>query len=155
MIEVLIDIDVKAPADEVFAYWSDHSNNPIWQQGMKRCTWTSEPPIGVGSTYDQEAAFLGRPIVTSFEVVEYEPGSKIRITSTVSSLPLDITREVAPTADGGANLKATIRGEPTGLMKMMNPVTRRMVARNVNRDYVRLKELLDADGFTAGNADPG
>ncbi|MGI9615167.1 MAG: SRPBCC family protein [Acidimicrobiales bacterium] len=143
MIEVLIDIDVKAPPDEVFAFWSDHANNPSWQNGMKSCTWTSEPPIGVGSTYDQEASFLGRPITTSFEVVEFEPGTKIRITSTVSTLPLDITREVAPTAEGGTNLKATIRGEPGGLMKLMNPLSQRMVARNVNRDYARLKVLLD------------
>jgi len=147
MIEVLIDIDVDAPPDEVFAYWSDHSNNPTWQAGMKSCTWTSEPPIGVGSTYDQEAAFLGRPVITKFECVEYEPGRKIRIKSTVSTLPLDITREVAPTPSGGTNLKATIRGEPTGLMKLLNPMTKRMVARNVNRDYVRLKELLDSGDY--------
>ena len=37
--------------------------------------WTSEPPIRVGSTYDQEAALFGRPIVSSFECVEYQPGS--------------------------------------------------------------------------------
>jgi uncharacterized membrane protein len=148
MIEVLVDIDVKAPPDEAFAFWSDHANNPTWQSGMKSCTWTSEPPIGVGSTYDQEASFLGRPVISSFECVDYEPGKKIRIKSTVSSLPLDITREVIPTADGGSNLKATIRGEPAGLMKLMNPLTRRMVARNVNRDYARLKQLLDTREHT-------
>lgn len=32
---------------------------------MRSCRWTSDPPIGVGSTYDQVASFLGREIITS------------------------------------------------------------------------------------------
>ncbi len=43
---------------------------------LERCVWTSEPPIGVGSTYDQQARFMGREIVSSFEVVEFVPGRK-------------------------------------------------------------------------------
>ena len=67
MIEVKVTIDVTAAPADVFEYWSDHSNNPQWQTGQRSCTWTSEPPIGIGSTYGQEAAFLGRPIISSFE----------------------------------------------------------------------------------------
>lgn len=142
MIEVTVDIDVDRPPDEVFAYWSDWTNNPRWQDGMERCTWTSEPPLQMGSTYDQEARFLGRPIVSSFEVVEYEPDRRLRIRTTRSTIPLDITREVAPRPDGGTTLHATIRGQPTGLLGLLEPLTQRMVARNVRRDYARLERLL-------------
>ncbi len=45
--------------------------------------------LGVGSTYDQVASFLGREIVTTFEVVEYDPPHTIRIVSTASTFPLD------------------------------------------------------------------
>ena len=38
---------------------------------MQECRWTSEPPLRLGSTYDQEAKFLGKAIVSSFEVIEF------------------------------------------------------------------------------------
>lgn len=143
MIEVEVTIEVDRPPDEVFAFWSDWTNNPRWQSGMEGCTGTSEPPLRVGSTYDQEARFLGRPIRSSFEVVEYEPDRRIRIRTTASTLPLDITREVQPQPDGGTRLHATIRGAPPGWMSLFDPLTRRMVERNVRADYERLRRLLD------------
>lgn len=143
MIEVRISIEVDRPPAEVFDYWAEWSNNPRWQTGMESCTWTSDPPMQLGSTYDQRASFLGRPVISSFEVVEYEPGVKVRIKTTKSSLPLDITREVSHRPNGGTRLRATIRGEPTGPMKWFNPLTERMVRRNITKDYERLKALLD------------
>ena len=142
MIEIEVTIEVDRPPEEVFAYWSDWTNNPRWQSGMERCTWTSEPPLRVGSTYDQEARFLGRPVRSSFEVVEYEPDRRVRIRTTKSTLPLDITREVEPLPGGGTALHATIRGAPPGLLRLFDPLTRRMVARNVHADYARLRKLL-------------
>lgn len=64
MIEVRVAIDIERPAADVFAFVSDMANNTRWQNGMRSCRWTSDPPIGVGSTYDQVASFLGREIIT-------------------------------------------------------------------------------------------
>ncbi|NNE73168.1 MAG: hypothetical protein HKN26_05855 [Acidimicrobiales bacterium] len=144
MIEVRVNIDVAAPPDVVFPYWAEWSNNPDWQTGMQSCEWTSEPPLRISSTYDQKASFLGRPIVSSFEVVEYEPGTKLRIRTTKSTLPLDITRHCRPGPDGGTSLEVIIRGEPSGITRLFNPLTKRMVERNVRADYQRLKARFDA-----------
>lgn len=143
MIEVSVRRDVDQSPEEVFAFWSEWSNNPSWQKGMESCTWTSEPPLQVGSTYDQVARFLGRPIISSFQVVEFEPGRKVRIKTTKSTLPLDITREVVARSDGGTTLSAVIRGEPQGLMRLFEGMAQRMVERNVNADYDRLKAMFD------------
>jgi hypothetical protein len=135
---------VRQSPSEVFDFWAEWSNNPKWQLGMQSCMWTSEPPIRVGSTYDQHATFMGRPIVSSFEVIEFQAGSKIRIKTTKSTLPLDITRQVSPGNDGGSTLNATIRGKPAGVARLLNPLMARLVRRNILRDYDRLKALLDA-----------
>lgn len=142
MIEVTAAADVARPAHEVFAFVADLSNNPRWQQGQESCIWTSPPPIGVGSTYDQRARFLGREIVSSFEVVEYEPDRRIRIRTVDGPMPMDITREVDPLDEDGARVRAIIRGGPTGLLRLLDPLTRRMVQRSVRGDYARLAELL-------------
>ena len=114
-IEVTSDIEVACDPATAFGVIADMGRNPEWQQGMRSCVWTTEPPIGVGSTYDQEAGFLGRTITTSFRVEEFVEPERIRIVSYVSTFPLDITRTVEPTADG-CRIKALVTGEPgTGM----------------------------------------
>ena len=93
---LLSQIEVERPAPEVFAYIADFANNPTWQGGMDSCRWTSEGPIAVGSTYEQVAHFLGKAILTTFEVTALDPGHSIRIESRISTFPIQVTRTVEP-----------------------------------------------------------
>lgn len=142
MIEVTATAEVPRPADELFAYVSEVSNNPRWQQGQIRCEWTTPPPIAVGSRYRQRARFLGRDIVSIFEVTEFEPGRRIRIRTVDSPMPMDITRQVEPTGEARSRVVATIRGGPAGLLRLLDPLTERMVRSSVRGDYERLADLL-------------
>jgi len=71
----------RRPSDEVFAYIANFENNPQWQSGQIEARFTSEGPLQVGSTYDQVATFMGRRIVSTFEVLEYEPNRKVKVSS--------------------------------------------------------------------------
>ncbi len=101
------------------------------------------PPIGVGSTYDQEASFLGRPVVSSFRVVEYEPGASITIESYAGSFPIRVRRSVEAHGVGRCRVTADISGEPGGLLRLAGPLVRRLAQRSVDADYDRLKRLLE------------
>lgn len=142
--EVTSSIEIDRSADEVFAYVADMSNNPVWQRGQVRCTWTSDPPLQLGSTYDQEAKFLGRRIVSSFVVTEYEPDARIRIVSTGGTMPIDVTRTVAPLSGSRCTVGAVVRGDAPGLMRFLGPILPAMVRTSVKKDYQRLKKLLEA-----------
>ena len=143
MIEVTAAVDIDRPAEQVFDYLSDMANNPKWQKGMQECRWTSDPPLRVGSTYDQVAKFLGKEILSSFEVTELDPGRRVRIQTTSGSMPLDITRSVEPRGDDRTAVSANIKGDPSGLFRIAAPLMRFMVQRSVNKDYRRLKVLLE------------
>ncbi|MEM7132047.1 MAG: SRPBCC family protein [Chloroflexota bacterium] len=143
MSKTVIDIDIMRPHEEVFAYITNFENNPKWQNGMISCKFTSEGPVVVGTTYEQEASFLGRKIVTSFEVVEFEPNQMVRFVSRQSTFPLRILRSVEP-IEGGTHVHAVIEGEPTGFFfKLLGPLLDRMVERSIKTDYAKLKELLE------------
>jgi hypothetical protein len=88
-VDISTSIEIDRPAGEVWAFVSDVRNNPRRQRGQQRCAWTSEPPLRAGSTYDQHARFAGRDIVNRFEVVEVEPGRRMRFRSTSGTFPLD------------------------------------------------------------------
>ena len=132
-------IQIDRPAELVFDFISDFENSPRWQGGMVSCRWTSQEHRVVGSTYSQEARFMGRPILTEFCVTAYEPGRSISIESTKSTFPIQVTRSVEPT-EAGCLVTAHVRGQPTGLLKLFSG----MVPRSVRKDYDRLKELLES-----------
>ena len=144
MIETTTTIDVQRPAAEVFDYVADMSNNPEWQQGMKSCKWTTEPPIGVGSRYDQLASFMGRTITSRFEVTEFVPGECIRIVTYESTFGLDITRRVEPIDESSCRVTAIVRGEQSGVFKLFGPLLNKMVGASVRRDYAALRQILEA-----------
>ena len=135
---------INRPASEVFDYFSDASNNPEWQRGMRRCEWTSEPPIGVGSTYEQHARFAGRDIKSVFEVTAYDPGRMIEITTVESTFPIRVVRTVTPVDDTTCEVSADISGGPEGgLYKLFEPIMGRQAQKSVDRDYDRLVEVLE------------
>ena len=144
MIEVNVQTEIAQPPERVFDYLADMSNNPKWQKGMRECRWTSEPPLRLGSTYDQVAKFLGKEMVSSFEVTEFEPGRRIRIETTSGTTALDITRSVEPSGAGSA-VSALIKGDPPGVFRFAAPLMRFIVGRKVRSDYARLKALLEAN----------
>ncbi len=136
-------IEIARPAAEVFEYIADFERNPSWQQGMKECRWTSDPPLRVGSTYDQKASFLGRAIESSFVVTALEPGASITIETTESTFPIKVTRAVEPRGDGSSYVSATIDGGPGGVLAVLAPLMRLMAQRSVRGDYRRLKAILE------------
>ena len=91
---------------------------------------------------------MAGPIISSFEVVEIEPGERIRMRTTVGTMHLDITRQVAPNADTGTTVAATVRGSPTGFLRLFDPLMKLMVGRSVRADYRRLQEIIDVDTET-------
>ncbi len=136
------EVEIARPPAEVFGVIADMSRNPEWQKGMVSCEWTSEAPHGVGSTYDQVASFMGKKILTTFEVTEFEEPTRIRIQSIVSTFPLDITRTVEATTNG-SRITAVVKGEPGGLMKLFAPLMNRQAQRSIDADYQRLVALLE------------
>lgn len=138
--DIRVERTIDRPATEVAAFFFDAANNPSWQSGMKSCEWTTEPPIAIGSIYDQVAEFRGKPVLTTFEVTEYEPGRKIRIESIKSTFPIQVTRQVEPISELSCRVSADISGQPRGLMRFLTVIGKRMVRKPIEADYDRLVE---------------
>ena len=134
---------IARPAAEVFEFFADAANNPKWQKGMKECDWTTPGPIGIGSVYRQTASFLGRPVVSVFEVTDFDPGSKIRIETIESTFPIQVTRTVEAIDADRCEVSARITGEPPG-PKWLAPIAGRIAQRSVDADYDRLVTLLES-----------
>jgi uncharacterized membrane protein len=136
--------EIDRPAEDVFAFFADASNNPRWQKGQVSCEWVTPPPVEVGSIYQQEARFLGRRVLTRFEVVEYVPGRVIAINSVESSFPIRVRRTVEPLGSSRSRVTTDIKGDPGGFFRIVGPMLRWLAQHSVDADYDRLKQLLDS-----------
>ncbi len=143
MIRVTSEVEVRRPAATVFGIVSDFRRNPEWQRGMVRCTFTTEPPLRVGSRYEQEARFLAKRVVSTFEVVEYEVDRMVKATTVAGTFPITFTRTVRPKSEDSCVVSAVVEGDASGVFRVAAPLLRLMVQRSVRSDYRRLKALLE------------
>ena len=137
-------VEIERPAAAVFEYVSNFEHNPRWQNGMRACRFTSEPPLRVGSTYEQVASFLGKTVRTTFEVTALDPGRSVSIESRESTFPIRVTRAVEPLGEARCRVEATIEGGPGGVLRLLSPLVTPLARRSVRGDYARLKRLLEA-----------
>jgi uncharacterized membrane protein len=141
--QVTSSVEIAKPADEVFRFLADVENNPKWLSGMRSCRWSTEPPLRVGSTYEQEASFLGRTIVTSFEVTSLHDCREICITSRAGSFPLRVRRTIEPLGEHRCRVDEVVEADPSGFYRLWQPLLRQLVQRRIRRDYARLERILE------------
>ena len=142
---VTVSIEIPSPPAAVWEYLVNAEHNTEWLDNMQSCQWTTEPPIRIGSRYEQVARFLGKEVRTSFEVTELEDGRLITISSLPgSSFPLTITRKLVPADERSCLVSEIAGGDPSGFYRVAQAPMRFMVRRNINRAYRRLRDLLEA-----------
>ncbi len=146
MVKASTSVEIDRPAAEVFAFVADFPNNPRWQRGMRACRWTSAPPHGVGSTYEQEARFLGKDVRNRFRLTAFEPGRRVSFESTGGSFPIAVTRTVEPLGPDRARFTEEVEGDARGFYRIAEPLLCVMVRRSIKRDFPRLKRLLEGAG---------
>jgi uncharacterized membrane protein len=145
MIKIETEVFIQRPSHEVFDFISNFENNPLWQGGMVSAKFTTDGPLRIGSTYVQEAKFLGRPVHSNFEVIAYEPGRMVKATTRSGSFPITFTRIVEP-RNGGSRVHAIVEGDASGFYRLAEPLMSIMVNRSVDSDYANLKALLEMKG---------
>jgi uncharacterized membrane protein len=141
---VTVEIEIARPPALVWEYLANAEHNPEWLRNMSSCRWITDPPIRIGSRYEQVARFLGREVRTCFEVSALEHGQVVTIASLPgSSFPLRITRRLDPIDAGRCRVIEVAGGDPSGFYRVAEAPMRVMVRRNINRAYRRLKKLLE------------
>jgi uncharacterized membrane protein len=133
---------IARPLDEVFAFVGDVRNRPRWDDSVDSEELTSPEPIGVGSTVRTRLHSMGREYQYTWEIVEHEPPSRMKVESTSGPFPTTLGFQFAG-HDGGTRVNATVTGRPIGVMRLLEPLIARRTQQNLDRGYARLKALLE------------
>ena len=142
-VDVLTEIDIRRPRNEVSAFAADPSNATAWYKNIKAVEWDTPPPIVVGSRVRFRAQFLGRTLNYTYDVRELEPGRRFVMATAQGPFPMETTYAWEDVADGATKMTLRNRGEPSGFAAVTAPVMTRAMRKANMADLRRLKALLE------------
>lgn len=142
MIRSSIDID-RSPSD-VFAYVEELDRHGEWQDAIISARKEPPGPTRLGTHNFEMRRIPGGPREIESEIVEYEPPRRIAARGLNGPVRATIVITIEP-LDGGSRsrftLELTLVGR--GIGKLFAVLARRSARREVPRDQVRLKGILE------------
>ena len=142
-VDVLTEIDIARPRDEVASFASDPDHATSWYENIERVEWETERPLRVGSRIAFVARFLGKTIAYTYEVLELVPGERLVMSTAQGPFPMETTYAWSDAADGGTHMTLRNRGEPSGFGRIGAPVMAAAMRKANRRDLATLKNLLE------------
>jgi len=145
-VDVQTEVVIARPCDQVAAYAADPANAPHWYANIASVTWQTPPPMRVGSRLEFVARFLGRTLVYTYEVVQYEPGAKLVMRTAQGPFPMETTYLFDPVDATRTRMRLRNRGQPAGFAAVAAPAMAAAMRRANTKDLARIKQLLETEG---------
>jgi carbon monoxide dehydrogenase subunit G len=143
MVRVEYAVEIARPPADVFAFLTDPSNLPHWQES---CV-AAEPdgqPLSTGTRIAERRRFLGREARTLMEIVELEPNVVYELESVEGPFPLTVRHELEE-CPVGTRVKVIAQADPGRLLRFASRMVDRAVREATRKDFAKLKALLESD----------
>jgi uncharacterized membrane protein len=132
-------VTIARPADAVFAYVSDISNDVHWRTGVTESGLSTEPPLGLGSCGYARAG----DVETTYRVVSFTAGSSVDWELVDGPFQGQGGYRLVP-VEGGTQFTLVADLEPSGVYKLMGPLFAWMGRRRNQADVEKLREILES-----------
>lgn len=138
-------ITIDRPAEEVFDYVMDIPNDAHWRihTGVVEAAYTSDPPLGVGTTGFDRISVNGRDMTAEWRTVEYEPGRLARW-EIVSGPIRGFGGYICESVGDSTRFTLEANTKPTGPLRFVGPLLGIIVRRQIEADVQRLKSILES-----------
>jgi hypothetical protein len=144
-VDVAVETVIHRRRSEVAAYAADPDNAPAWYVNIKGVQWKTPRPLELGSQFEFTAAFLGRTLRYTYEVVEFEPDRRFVMRTAEGPFPMETTYEWSDVTTDSTRMTLRNRGEPSGFSAIVAPMMASAMKRANTKDLELLKEILESD----------
>ena len=131
---------INRPVEDVFAYTSDPLKLTDWQGGLLRVEADSSLYVGTKTTEVRKV--MGREMETQMECVEFDSPNKYSMKSLSGPVEMTFT-QTTKTNGNGTQIDVLVVGEPGGFFGVAGPILKRQVQKDIEKDYAKLKEILE------------
>ena len=140
-------IDIRRPADEIFAVLADTETAPRWYEAVVSAIKTTPGPVGRGTRYRLVRSLPGGVVENDVEIEEHEPSRRVTLASVSGPTPFRYRYRLDPTGAGTTTL--TLTGDITadglrGLPAVLTPFATQLFARGMRQNLGALKRLIEA-----------
>ena len=142
-VDVLTEIVIDRPRDQVFDYASNPSNAPEWYVNIESVQWKTSPPLAIGSRLAFVARFLGRRLSYTYEIIDLIPGERLVMRTLEGPYPMETTYTWEPAGVGSTRMTLRNRGEPSGFSKLVSPFMAMAIRWANRKDLAGLKTLIE------------
>ena len=142
-VDVTSEIEIKRWVPEVASFATNPDNVTKWYSKIKSVEWKSPRPLRVGTRIAFVSRFLGRKIVTTYEVMEFVPSERLVMRTLDAAFPMETSYTWKPAEMGGTLMILRIRRKLDGLMHWFKPLVALAMGYANRRDLGRLKALLE------------
>lgn len=144
-VDVITEVVIRRPRDEVAAFASDPDNATRWYNNITSVEWRSPPPLSVGTRLGFAARFIGRELTYTYEVQELVPGERLVMRTAQGAFPMATTYTWEDVPDGATRMTLRNRGTPSGFSGLAAPAMTMAMRRANRKDLATLKRILEAD----------
>jgi uncharacterized membrane protein len=142
-VDVLTEIVIDRPRDQVANYAANPSSAPEWYTNIKSVEWKTTPPMDIGSRLAFVAHFLGRRLTYTYEVREFIPGERLVMRTSEGPFLMETTYTWESVGAGKTRMTLRNRGEPKGFSKLLAPFMAAGIRRANRKDLRCLKALIE------------
>jgi len=143
-VDVSTEIVIRRPREQVADYAANPDNAPAWYVNIKEIEWKSPRPLVPGSRIVFVATFLGRRLEYTYEIIDFQPGSRLVMRTSEGPFPMETTYTWEETVDGSTRMTLRNRGSPSGFSSLLAPVLASNMRRENRKDLAKLKEILES-----------
>jgi len=136
-------IVIARPTAEVFDYVMEISHDAEWRTNIVEAAYTSDPPLGVGTTGFDRVSANSRDMIAAWTTVEYEPGVLARWTF-VSGPLTGSGGYICEPVGNSTRFTLEAKLKPTGALRFVGPVFGLMARRFNRADVLKLKTILES-----------
>jgi len=134
-------VTIRQTPEKVFSYLTDLENLQQWTP-FKNVKMVTDGPMQVGSRFKQTVEIIGKTIESEVEVAEYNAPTSLVLKAISGPVNFVQNFTLTPTTEG-TQLKVDMEGEPTGILKMAQPLLKPAVEKQLHDQVHKLKELLE------------
>ena len=144
MVRIDFTLAIARPPADVFARLVDLDRLPEWQESS--LTATADGPLEQGRRVRERRRIMGRELETELEVTAYEAPRQLTLKALGGPVPFTVDHQLV--GDDGSTLLHVVAQAKTGtFMKLAEPMLARTAEQELRKDFARLKEQLEGEGY--------
>lgn len=143
MINLDMSTMINRPVRQVFDFMSAPENDFQWQYGTLASARISEGVSKIGTFFRSIGHLMGRRILSTFEVTEYETNKKYGFRSLSGPLNSHTSYSLEMTDSGSTKITISIQANVVDFFQMHEGILEKKMKKQLKENLAMLKDLLE------------